>query len=407
MCVASLLTAALVPVVGHAQTSVSAPSDKPWVSTWGSAMSGASNDKFFSATSYNGNDVFVNQTVRLIVLGSVGGNQVRIRLSNEWGTVPLTVGAAHIALTDDAANTVPGTDRVLTFNGGSASITIPTGAPQLSDPVNLTVPARTRLTVSLYLPTGTTVTTGHPNMENHTYVSPVDSGDVTAAVTLPLDAATPTIMQWPLLTGVEVRAVGARSFVVVGSSVADGTLSTVDANHRWTDYLSQRFVRKGLPVGVVNATVIANPLMSDGNGPNVMARFNRDVFARPGIAYVLINDVIGVECQSPSMADQILGGLREYIVRAHSQGLKAYVGTVLPLGGATTYSAAFEAKRQVVNAFIRSGGGFDGYVDFDAALRDPSDPTRIAPIYDGGDHHHLTDAGYKLMADTVDLALFQ
>ena len=408
---ALLLAAGLVPAAGFAQTVTPAAAGKAWVSTWGCAMSSAGNDRFFPTTSYNGNDVFNNQVVRLVVLGSVGGGQVRVRLSNEYGTAPLGISAARIALSSGGANVIAGTDHVLTFNGGATSTTIPTGAPQLSDAVDMDIPPRALLAVSLYLPTGTTVTSAHPNAQNHTYVSPANSGDVTSAVSLPLDPTVPSILQWPLLTGVEVRA-SARAFVVAGSSVADGTLSVVDANHRWTDYLSQRCVRKGIPLGVVSAVVVANPLLGDGNGPNVMARFNRDVLARPGVAYVLVNDVIGVECQLESTGagsetvNRITNGLREYVQRAHAQGIKAYAGTVLPLAGASGYSAGFEINRQAVNAFIR-GGAFDGFVDFDAVLRDPTDPTRILPAYDGGDHHHPNDAGYKLMADAFDLALFR
>ena len=387
---------------------------KPWVSTWGAATSSATNDRFFPLNSYNGNDMFTEQTVRLIVHASIGGNQVRIRLSNELGTMALHIGTANIALTDTGAAVVPGSGRPLTFYGGtSPSVTIPPGAPVLSDPVALDIPANALLTVSLYLPGTTTITSGHSGGREDTYVTPVNTGDVTSAVSIPLDATDPAIEQWPVLTGVEVRARGARTFVAVGSSITNGTLSTLNANHRWTDYLSQRFSRHGMPIGVVNASGVANALTVDLNGNNVFARFDRDVLARPGVAWVFINDVIAVEFISKDpatgltlTADQIIGELRTYIARVHSQGLKAYVGTICPQGGAPSFTPDFENKRTLINAFIR-GGAFDGYADFDAAVRDPSDPTRILPAYDGGDHHHFTDLGYKVIADSFDLSLFQ
>lgn len=390
------------------------PDDPPssWVSTWGTGVSGTSNDAFFGASAYKGNNVFDQQAVREIVHASLGGAKVRVRLSNELGAAAVTVGAVHLALSDGDANIVPGTDRVLTFRDGSTSVTIPPGAPEVSDAVNFEVPANANLSISLYFSTPTTVTSGHPYAMQHTYVSPAGSGDVAAAEALPLDPDHPSITQWPLLSGVEVRVPGARTFVALGSSITDGFLSTVDANHRWTDYLAVRLARKGLPVGVVNASIVANPLMRVGNANPALARFDRDVLARPGVAYVFINDVLGVEIQGGAnvpdaeYADAVIGALRQYQLRAHSRGIKAYAGTIIPLGGATNYTPSYEVRRQLINAFIR-GGGLDGYADFDAAVRDPADPTRILGAYDGGDHHHPNDAGYKALAHAFDLALFQ
>ena len=411
MAAAAVLLAAwaFAPSVVRAQ----APSGKPWVSTWGTGMSSPTNDPSFATNSYNGNNVFNDQVVRQVVHASLGGNQVRIRLSNELGTVPVTVSAAHIALTDTGANIIAGTDQTLTFNGGSPSVTIPAGAPEVSDLAALTVPANATLSVSLYFATATTVTVGHPYSQESTFISPAGSGDVSGAVALPLDAVDPQITQWPLLSGVEVRAKNARVLVAFGSSITNGNLSTVDANHRWTDYLAQRFYRQGLPVGVVNASVVANALLTSFHGGPALARFDRDVVARPGAAYVIINDIIGVEMQQATTlsnadrAQEIIGGLRQYITRSHAAGIKAYAATVIPLGGASTYTPDYEVKRQIINAFIRTGDALDGFVDFDAVVADPADPTRILPAYDGGDHHHLNDTGYKLVADTFDLALFQ
>ncbi len=388
------------------------PAPVTWVSTWGTGMSSAASDQFFAASAYKGNNVFNDQVIRQTVHASLGGAVVRLRLSNELGTAPLAVGAVHVALTDSGANIVPGTDRTVTFRGGSTTVTIPTGTPEISDAISLDVPANANLSISVYFPTATPVTTVHPRAMQATYVSPAGSGDVTAEAALPLDPVQPSIDQWSLLSGVEVKAAGARTFVALGSSITDGLLSTPDANRRWTDYLAARLARKGLPVGVVNASIIANPILRAGNGGPALARFDRDVLARPGAAYVFINDILGVEIQGTATnsdadyANAVIGGLRQYRTRAHSQGIKAYAGTIIPLGGASNYTPSYEARRQIINAFIR-GGGLDGYADFDAAVRDPADPTRILAAYDGGDHHHLNDAGYKVLARSFDLTLFQ
>ncbi len=405
-----LAAVAFAPSPGHAQTVTAATSGKPWVSTWGTSMAGTTAAGFAKQT-YNGTNVFNDQTIRMIVHTSVGGKQVRVRLSNEFGTTAVVIGAAHIALSDTGIATVAGSDHVLTFGGGNATVTIPPGSPVVSDAVAMDVPALGNLAVSLYVPTETALDTVHTYAIQDNYVSPVGSGDMTATAVLPLDATTPSIQVWSLLSGVEVRARNTGTFVALGSSVTDGYLSTVDANHRWPDFLARRLNRHGLRVSTVNASLIANPLYQ---GPvSALARFDRDVLARPGVAYVFMNDILAIEFGEPAdgtddaaASDQMISVLRQYTERAHEYGIKSYAGTVLPSRGSNQYTDSYEARRQSINAFIR-GGGFDGYADFDAAVRDPADPTRILPVYDGGDHHHLNDAGYKAVANTFDLALFQ
>ena len=345
--------------------------------------------------------------MRLIVHASLGGNRVRIQLSNELSATPLVIGAAHIALSDTGAAIVAGTDRVLTFNGGNPSVTIPPSAPVLSDPVKLEVPALVNLAVSLYLPGAVTVSTDVPNSLQTNYVAPSGSGDNTGAQTLPLDPVDPTITQWPLLTRVDVRAVGSRVCVALGSSITLAVLSTPNANARWTDVLAKRLWRKALPVAVVNSSIIANALLQDGAGIGGLARLDRDVFSQPGVSYVFINDILGVQSQISSAPAEIIGGLRQLIERAHSHNIKVFAGTIIPLGGAAGYTATFEANRQGVNDFIRTSGAFDGFVDFDAAVRDPANPDVILAAYDGGDHHHPNDLGNLRLAQAFDLAMFQ
>ena len=380
--------------------------DIGWVSTWTGSPSGPDTNFTFAGSAYNGNNTYSNQSIRLIVHASLGGTRVRINLSNELSTVPLRIGAAHIALSAGGASIVDGTDRTLTFNGGQDSVTIPPNAPILSDLVKLDVPALADLAVTIFLPDTVTVTTAVPLSRQTNYVAPAGSGDNTGSSTLPLDASS-SITQWPILTRVDVRAAGSRTCVVLGSSIALGALSTQDANARWTDFLAKRLNNHGLPVSVVNASIVADPLLSNLGGLGALARLNRDALTQPGISYLFINDVSGVESQSAASPAVIIAGLRQLIKRVHSANVKVYAGTIIPLGGGSGYSAAFEANRQGVNDFIRNGGELDGYVDFDAAVRDPANPTAILAAYDGGDHHHPNDAGDKVLAHTFDLALFQ
>ncbi len=380
--------------------------DLNWISTWAGSPSSDANFAF-AGSAYNGNNTFNNQTVRLIVHASLGGSRVRVRLSNELSGAPLRIGAAHIALSAGGASIAVGSDRTLTFSGGEGSVMIPAGAPVLSDPVKLDVPALADLTVTLFLPDNVTVTTAVVTSKQTNYVAPAASGDNTGAVTLPLDPTAPTITQWPILTRVDVRDAGAQVFVALGSSITLGYLTTQDANARWTDVLAKRLNKKFLPVSVVNSSIIANRLLANGAGLGALARLDRDVFSQPGVGYVFINDILGVESQVATSPVDIIAGLRQIVERAHGHNIKVYAGTILPLGGSSNYSPQFEINRQTVNTFIRTAGIVDGVVDFDAALSDPANPAYILEIYDGGDHHHPNDLGNKKMAQAFALTLFQ
>ncbi len=407
-CLAVLLCAARGAAFAAGDPGVSPipVAETDWVCTWAGSPSSPSNNFEFTSSAYNGTDSFNNQTVRLLVHASLGGSRVRIRLSNEGGATPLVIGAAHIAVSGTGSGIVPGTDRALTFDNGRPTVTIPPYALIFSDAVDLDFPALAELSVSLYLPDPVTVTTGVPNSMQTSYVAPAGSGDTTGAAALPLDPVDPTITQWPLLTGVDVNAGGERSFVAFGSSVTLGYLTTLNANARWTDVLAKRLHDNNLPIAVVNASIVADRLLGGNDG--ALARLQRDALSEPAISYVFINDILGVECQQPnSTSANIIGGIYQVVQRAHSQNVKVYAGTILPLGGATLYTAAFEAKRQAVNAFIRTTGELDGFVDFDAALRDPANPLALLPAYDGGDHHHPNDLGNSVMAHAFNLDLFR
>jgi lysophospholipase L1-like esterase len=340
-------------------------------------------------------------------------------LSNELGTQRIVIGAARIALRSVAESIDPATDRALTF-GGVPSITMPTGAPVVSDPVALDVPPLSELAVSIYLPHLTPVSTVHLLGLQTSYVSAPDSGDLTGAATL---LPSGPIGSWPLLTGVQVKASRrAEAVVVLGDSITDGAGSTVNANRRWPDMLSERLqARPDLDhLAVLNQGIIGNRLLRPGTGPVTqllgaagLARFDRDVVAQPAVGFAIvllgIND-LGAPVSEAVSVDELIAGHQQLIERAHLRGIRIFGATLPPFEGATMpgfYTPEGEQKRQAINEWIRTAGEYDGVIDFDRALRDPGHPTRLLPVYDSGDHLHPNDAGTRAMAEAVPLRLFR
>lgn len=383
--------------------------DQVWVATWGASP-------VAPLPANTTNTGFTNQTVRLVVHTSLGGNEVRVRLSNAFGSQSLVVGAAHIALRSMNAATVAGTDRPLTFNGAGA-ITIPPGALAVSDSVKLDVPALSDLAVSLFLPGPTGQATWHAGAFSTNYVSM--PGNFTTVADMPVDH---TVASWYYLTDVEVKASkDTFALVAFGDSITDGSRSTPDSNHRWPNFLAERLAQRHMKLSVVDEGIAGNRILHDFVGPNALARFDRDVLAQPGVAYMTvllgINDigdisrVLGNQAgglpPQPVSADEIVAGHMQMIARAHAQGVKIVGCTLTPFEGAAYFSAEGETKRQAVNKFIRTSGAYDAVIDFDAAVRDPAHAARILAAYDSGDHLHPNDAGYKAMADAIDLSLFK
>jgi lysophospholipase L1-like esterase len=374
-----------------------------WVGTWeGSPAPG-------------GTQQFENQTLREIVHTSIGGDAARIRISNAFGTEPLVVGAAHLALHASGSSIQPASDHAVTF-GGSGSITIPRGALALSDPVKLPVPADGDLAVSIFLPKATVAKTLHPLGLQTSYVS--TTGDATGANAL---VESRTIDFWPFLTGVDVSGPGDTAAVItIGDSITDGYTSTKDANHRWPNFLAGRLATSGKGnIAVLNAGISANRILhGEGeDGTNALERFDRDVLAQPNVRYLIvlegINDIgqpgAGRPDSEAVSSHEIIAGLQQMIARAHEHGIRVYGATLTPFAGTTGnyYTAEKEEKREAVNDWIRTSGAFDAVIDFDKATRNPARPKQFLPAYDSGDHLHPNDAGYKAMGDTIDLSLFQ
>ena len=357
---------------------------------------------------------FTNQTLRQIVRASIGGSRVRVVLSNAFGTAPLTIGAAHIAVRekDDAIQASSG--RALTFSG-RPSVTIPAMGIVYSDPVALTVSPLTDLAIDIYLPGTTNVTsplTMHTSSFQSTYIS--ETGNHAGAPKLPTVA---TLRSWFLLSRVEVDAADAGGVIVpFGDSITDGAASTPETNSRWPDVLARRLLASPTPVrmGVVNAGIGGNRVLSEGtygSGINALARFEIDALSHPGVTHVIvmegINDIGNARQNSTPTAEDLIAAHKQLITRAHARGVKIFGATLTPFWGAGYYTEAGEAKRQALNEWIRTSKAYDGVIDFDKATSDPSDPKKLLAAYDSCDHLHPSDAGYKAMADAIDLSLFK
>jgi len=388
-----------------------------WVSTWATSPAPqlAEPEQIRAAKL-----AFENQTLREIVHVSVGGGSVRVRLSNAYSSEPVEIAAAHLALRSQKSGIAAGSDRALTFSG-RASVTIPANALVLSDPVSLDVAAASDLAVSIFLAKAAAGAGIHYSAQQTSYLG---SGDLTATAALPEDA--PTITSWVFLTGVDVLArASASTIVAFGDSITDGAHSTVDANTRWPDILAGRLLARHTraPIAVVDMGIGGNRILHDGVtnvrfGVNALARFDRDVLAQPGVKYVIvlegINDLGHAGSSAPASenvdAQDIIAGLKQMIERAHQRGLKIFGATLTPFEGTVSkgyFTPEKEVQRKAVNEWIRTGKAFDGFIDFEKAVRDPAHPDRMLAAYDSSDHLHPGDAGYKAMGDAIDLSLFK
>jgi lysophospholipase L1-like esterase len=364
---------------------------------------------------------FTNQTLRQIVHASIGGSKARVVLSNAYGTAPVTIGGAHLALRDKQGAIQAASGRPLTFSGKS-TVTIPANAVIYSDPVTLTVPPMSDLAVDIYLP-GTTnspaTLTMHGGALQTSYIS--ETGNYVGKTTMP---EVGTTQSWFLLSRVDVVAPEATGAIVAfGDSITDGARSTSDSNSRWPDHLARRLLSQGIKMGVLNAGIGGNRVLNEaavpagvdtravGAGINALARFEHHVLSLSGVTHVIvlegIND-IGNARQNPTpTAEDLIAAHKQLIVQAHARGLKIFGATLTPFWGAAYYTEEGEAKRQALNEWIRTGKAYDGVVDFDKATRDPNDPKKLLEQYDSCDYLHPSDAGYKAMGDAIDLALFR
>jgi len=391
---------------------IAAENGKHWVATWGESPFG-----FLAFGNVPAPAPLVDQTLRQKLRISVGGEQVRIRFSNELGTAPLVIGSATVAIADKESAIMPASLRTLTFSG-QKGIMIPAGAPALSDPVDLKVGDLAELAISIYLPQSSKPESMH--MGRTAYVT--TAGDFTQAAKL--EAATLGTNHF-FLSGVYVNTTDKVSVVATfGDSITDGTASTPHAYASWPDDLAARFSKgiNGRKLAVINEGIAGNQVLLDGAGVSALARFDRDVLSTPGLTHIVvlegINDIgTGGRAMPGSTAPvqaertpaELINGYRQLIARAHANGIRIIGATLTPFAGTLGgyYTPAKDEVRVAINKWIREGGEFDGVIDFDAAVRDETNSREMKKDYNSGDKLHPGDAGYRKMAESVDPALFR
>jgi lysophospholipase L1-like esterase len=396
-------------------TGLAGAQQNTWIATWAASP---------QAADPSPDDPLVkiaDQTVRERVRISIGGTQIRIRLSNEYGSTPLLVGSVTVAVPVSPETVRTKSLQTVTFDG-QKSILIPAGAPVLSDPVPYPVSPGSEISISIYFPHPVSTPTVHALGLKRTVLS--RPGDHTLAEKIDVAAAFNSSI---LVSAVLVPAQPSQHLIVTfGDSITDGDMSTIDADHNWPSDLIRRLAGtpKGSKTAVVNEGIAGNRLLGDGFGVNGLARFDRDALALQGVSHIVllegINDISfpGAKLEGSYLADphdaqtpeDLILAYRQLISRAHARGVKLIGATMTPCEGIEIpgyYSESKEAVRQAVNKWIRTSGSFDGVIDFDAVLRDPDHPSRIMPRFASEDHLHPNDAGYQAMADAIDLALLR
>lgn len=390
-----------------------AAADRAWVGAWVGAW--AASQQVPEPRNALPAEAMADATLRQVVRVTAGGPRVRVRLSNAFGTAPLTFSEVAVARAVRPGSAVVTDSRAVTF-GGRAEVTVPAGADYVSDPVDFPVKALESLAISFHLPQAPAQQTGHPGSRTTTFFA---KGRHVADADLPGAGHT---VRWYQVSGVDVPA-GAQTAAIVafGDSITDGFGVGPDRSERWPDVLAERLqadprLRR---LSVLNHGIGGNRLLKDELGPNGLARFERDVLAQTGVRYVIVlegvNDLgtsvkdgpMTPETHARLVADMI-GAYRQMVARARARGIKVIGATILPFVGCFYEpSAAHEADRQALNAWIRTPGNFDAVIDFDALMRDPARPDRMRPDLDSGDHLHPSIAGYRAMAEAVPLSLFK
>ncbi len=374
-----------------------------WVGTW------ASSPQLGEVGNAPPTPGFTDATLRQIVHVSIGGKRLRARFSNAFGTNALTITSAHVAVSAGGSAIWPESDKSLGFHGGP-SVNIPSGALILSDPLDFDLAALSDLVVTIHVAEAPDSLTAHPGSRETSYLQ---AGNAVSASDLPASARTE---HWWFLNGIDVLADRSGAAVAtLGDSITDGRGSTTDQNNRWPDELARRLAatKATAEIGVLNEGIGGNRLLRDGLGPSALARLDRDVLAQSGLRWLIvlegINDLgsrANARNEHAATAQELIAAYEQIILRAHARDIRVYAATILPCGASLYFSPELEADRQTINQWIRTSGKFDGVIDFDAATRDPQDPARLLAEADSGDHLHPGAAGYKMMAEAIDLRLF-
>ncbi|MGW1819502.1 SGNH/GDSL hydrolase family protein [Streptomyces sp. NPDC002125] len=396
------LSALLLALVAVPQpASAHGPGGK-WVTAWGASQVAGSEIPWSSCPAGAG---LRDKTVRNVLFVSAGGDNVRVRLANTFGTRPVSVGHVTVALQESGAAAVPGTLRTLTF-GGRAQTTIPAGGDLFSDPLPMRLRALSSLLVSVHVDEATGPVTNHPFTAQGNYLA---DGDATLGTSGAGYTDTPC---WMLVSGIDVRA-GARTtgtVVTFGDSITDTASTTGNANQRYPDHLARRLQDgHGPSLAVVNAGLGGNRLIADRDGepyygPSGVSRVERDALGQSGVRAVILQEGIN-DIGFSAPAEDIIAGYRAFIEKVHAKGVPVYGGTLLPFQGSFIWTPERQATWTAVNDWIRNSGAFDGVVDFAAATASDDDPLTLDPAFDSGDGLHPNDAGTRAMAEAVDLRM--
>lgn len=373
-----------------------APGAARWVATWGTSVQAVAEE--------NGPPwPLTHTTLRQKVYVSVGGEKLRLGLSNEFGDGPVTIESLYVALAEHArdGSVDASTDTELRF-GGSRSITIAPGHAVVSDAVNFSLPAQSVVAMTMQLGSVPQRITGHPGSRTTSYLVP---GTASA-----IDMQTATrVEQWYFIQGIDVATPSpAAAIVILGDSLTDGRGSTTNGNDRWPDVLSRRLRSDAATAGVavVNAGIGGNALSSGGLGPTALERFDRDVVARAGARWLVVLEGVN-DIGNGATASDVTTAYREMVARAHAARLDVLALPLLPFGGSNYDSAKSRAARTLVNDFIRTSGTFDAVLDVEHALRSADDPSRLRAEYHDGDWLHLNPAGHRALAQAIELSRFR
>lgn len=402
------LITALSAVKGIAQSTIGS---QVWVGSWASSQQIPEPQNALAPTD------LTDRTIRQIFHLSIGGSTLRVHLSNDFGTEPLHFSSVHIArpLSASSSDIDLASDKTLSFDG-SEDVIVPAGAEYTSDPISFSAAAFSNVAITFYLADAPAQQTGHPGSRATSYYV---HGNLVSAATLP-DAH--KVDHWYQISGIDVLAPPqSASIIALGDSITDGHASTTNGNDRWTDVLAQRLQLSSVTqnIGILNEGIGGNHLLTDGLGPNVLARFDRDVLAQSGVRWLIVfegvNDLGGLTRNgevSPTehalLVHRILGAYQQLILRAHAHGIRIIGATITPYTGSDYYHPGprSEADREAINAWIRAAGHFDAVIDFDKAIRNPQQPDRLLPTYDCGDHLHPSPAGYRVMGEAIPLSIF-
>lgn len=372
-----------------------------WVGTWGTAP------QLTEPRNLPPPPGLTSNTLRQVVHVSIGGKKLRVHFSNAFGNGPLALASVRLAVSAGGGSIKTETEKTLAFSGRN-SATIPAGETILSDAFDFDLAPLSDVAVTIYFHETPGGITGHPGSRATSFL---EAGDAMSAADLPAAART---RHWYVLTGIDVLAENsAAAIVTLGDSITDGRGSETDKNNRWPDDLANRLhANAGTQrVAVLNAGIGGNCVLRGGLGPTASARFHRDVLDQRSVRWLVVlegvNDIGGGRERNSTVAQDLITAYKIIIDQAHIKNIRVYGATILPFGGSQYAGAGHEAARLAVNDWIRTGGKFDAVIDFDAALRDPQNPSKLLAAADSGDHLHPGVKGHQMMADYVELRLFE